>query len=529
MTERKSKLAGSQAGTILVMVIFMSVLLAGSATYLLARTRSELFNQNYRKTEQTAMHYAISGMTIAMVTVNSGRWNSGPSGDMNEWLWPLDPIEDGNPGRYIVDDGTYSVRVKNLGDMWYELTSVGECDSGLVGTISRTVVLRVRDRDFFSRWALYLEHGDGIVDDTNNWYGNVHTNTCLRMRNRILGQGAHFYDEVTSCNPPQDYPVWEVGGCAEAVFEEPPIWNAEEIELPPTTAFATLRATAEEGDGEWHTIGDNAAKIWVGENGISIIPLGNFKDIDIDFEKDWSWSKGYHQEVTITIRDNDDWEEHDETFDVPHNGVVFSEREIEGVQGEIYDRFTLACGTGYVKIAGDIMYVDDHDRNPYKYDYRDPEDPDNFEYNNKYRGDACFAIMAKKDILLSNHDDRHREGHHQSKTDDEKDLVMHGVFAAGIGDPPADGAVRWWNWGEGDYNTVKRDLRVYGAMIADGVGPIGGMTVGHFKGWTSGGVPVGGYNNSVFKYDHGLRSNPPPHFMEITLPLYVGWEFRRRG
>jgi hypothetical protein len=520
------KNAESQAGTILVMVIFMSVLLASSATYLLTRTRTEIFRQRFRKYTQAATQYAISGMIIAQVNVNAANWDSGPSGEENYVLYSHDSTDNGVPGGYIVNDGTYSVRLNNLGNLWYEMTSVGKAgaDDSLVGEITRTIRLRVRDRDFFSRWSLYLENGDAIVDDTNNWYGDVHTNEYFRCRNRIPGLGAHFYGFVTSCNEPRDYA--EYGGAAEAVYEKTPVFNADPINLPATKAFVDLRTVAEKDAGAWVTLekdGRQAVKYCEGPNGIAIEALNEFGSIELEFNKDW-YGGNLRQEVNLRITDDMGYT-HTETLEVPDNSVIHFKGKldgvpahagIEGIKGEVYGRFTLACETGYIKISDDIEYEDKWGRHPYKYKSWNPEDPDNFVIDNKYKGNACLAAMAKKDILLSNHDG-------------DLDLIIHGVFAAGVGDPPCDGAVRWLDTSESGWSTLKRDLRFYGAMIADGVMTSTGMTIGHFKGWTSGGSHAGGYNNSVFKYDHGLRTNPPPHFMEIQIPLYVGWQLQRGG
>ncbi len=518
MNKAASRKTLEQAGTVLVMVVFISMLLAGSATYLLARTRTEVFRQRYRRYIQSATQYAISGMTIAMVQINSAQWNGGPSGEENEVLWNADPTDDNWPGSYIINDGTYSVRLNNLGNMWYELSSVGVAGDNMTGDIKRVVRLRVRDRDFFSRWSMYLESGDAIVDDTNKWYGDIHTNECIRFRNRLPAPGpdnhAHFYGAVTACNQPRDYPVWEVGGADEAEYHStPPVWNSREIHLPPTTAFAELKNIAETDAGQEENWGGDAIRVRRGPNGISIRPGNNFGRVELEFEGDYH---GYSpdQELRITVWDT--WGESDShKIDVPTNAVVYCDCEIDGVEGEIVDRVTVASATGCVKISDDIEYEDRHHRNPYKYNPSAPPGWPDFTPDNHYRGEACLAIMAKKDILLSNHNGN------------DNNLVVHGVLAAGVGDPPMDGAIRWFDTTETGWNTLMSDLRIYGAMIADGVMTSTGMVIGHFKGWSSGGTPFGGYTNSKIVYDQSLRSSPPPHFMEITMAMYVGWEFDR--
>ena len=509
-----------QTGTVLIMVIFISMLLAGSAAYLLARTRTEVFRQHYRKYIQSATQYAIGGMTIAMVQINSAQWIGGPSGESNEVLWAADPTVDTWPGSYIINNGTYSVRVNNLGNLWFELTSTGTAGDDMTGDIKRVVRLRVRDRDFFSRWSLFLENGDGIVDDTNSWYSDVHTNECLRFRNRKPEPDhARFYGAVTACNEPQDYPVWEVGGAATAeYFSQPPVWNSQPISLPPTTAFSTLKTLAETGAGPVENWGGDTIRVRRGPNGISIMPGNNFGKIEFKFEEDWH---GFTPDQEVRIYYWDKYGDRNDTkIDIPHDAVIYCDTEIEGVEGEIVDRMTICSATGYIKISNDIEYEDRGHDHPYDYDASNPGDPNNFTPNTSggpsgYNNNACLAIMAKHDILLSNHNGN------------DTDLIIHGVLAAGVGDPPMDGAIRWYDTTESGWNNVMADLRIYGAMIADGVMTSTGMVIGHFKGWSSGGVPSGGFTNSHIVYDQSLRAAPPPHFMEIAIAMYVGWEFDR--
>jgi len=58
--------------------------------------------------------------------------------------------------------------------------------------------------DFYERWAKCLKEGDGIVDDTNNWYGMSGPNEIIKFRDRS-GIGQHFYGDVTSQKNPPDY------------------------------------------------------------------------------------------------------------------------------------------------------------------------------------------------------------------------------------------------------------------------------------------------------------------------------------
>lgn len=498
---------GREAGTILIMVIFMCILLSGTATFMLTRTRAEIRRQMGRRFLEAATQNAVGGLTIAMVHVNGSDYRDGK----NWILYSCDRSEDDLPGRYIINDGTFSVRVNNLGKNapnWYKLTSVGTAGNNITGEIRRVVVVRVREYDFFSSFNLYVENGYAVVDDPNQWFGDIHLNRYLRFRNRIPGVGAKFYGHVSACYEPKDYV--EYGGKAEAYYKYTPTWGAKEIELPPVTSFDTLKQKAEDGATLSYKVPD-AARVLVGANGISILPDGQgMNKLELHFDKEWDAAKGSYQVVTIHIWDKNNNLD-SRTIEVPQDAVVFSQRRIDGLQGNIYGRLTVACQTGQVELSDDIWYVDDEDRHPFEYDQSRPEQPDNFTHNPDYNGKACLAVIAKLDVLLTS-----RNG--------DRDLVVMGAFAGGVGGADMDGGVRWLYTNEYGWNRIMRDLRIYGSMIADGY-----RDWGHFKGWTSGGNYAGGYNNSTFLYDPDLLTAPPPDFMEIERPRYAGWQFLRRG
>ena len=525
-----------EKGTVLIMVTFLSLLLACSAAYLLTRARTEVFRQHFRKYEQQAFQYAISGMNIAIVKVNSAATAengyipdpANPNELLNSVLYNADSTIDANAGPgYLIpdppdipDEGTYYVTVKRLTYRWYELTSTGTAGDDLVGDIQRTIKYRVKDRSSYSKWSLYCENGVGVVGDTNVWYGDIHTNKWLLLRNRIEGLGAEFYGNVTACSEPVDYV--ESGGVAEAIFHRTTNWNADRIDLPETTSFAELRSSAQSGSGEWVTLAGpdtEVAEIWVGENGVSVLPLDDFRSLNLVFSKveDEENEGVYHQKLEIIVSDGND--EFTYTINsLPNDATVHSATGIAGIEGTIYGRVTVANEVGEAFISDDIIYEDDDGNHPYEYDEEKQGDPENFQLNPAYNGSACFALMSKNSIILKNHNGYGRG---------DPNLVIHGVYAAGIGGEEADGAVRWLDTDEEGYDVVQGDLRLYGSMIADGESNGAGNVAAHFKGWTSGGVTVGGYQTSQFRYDYGLLSSPPPNFIEVYQPIYEGWQLIR--
>jgi hypothetical protein len=153
---------------------------AGLTCTLLVRTHTESKFQRARVNRIKALHITLGGLDIAMVQVGAASYTAGPTGDRNAVLYNADSTENGQPGSFIVDNGTYKVQVNNLGSLWYELIS-----TNTAGEDSREVKLRVREKDYFSKYSLFAENGHVVVDDTNRWHGDVHVNRELRFRNRI--------------------------------------------------------------------------------------------------------------------------------------------------------------------------------------------------------------------------------------------------------------------------------------------------------------------------------------------------------
>jgi hypothetical protein len=472
-------------------------------------------------------------MVAEMVFISDSAYNAGPYTDRNAVLYNADSTEDSTPGGYIVDDGTYTVQVNNLGELWYELVS-----TSTVGEDTREIKLRVREKDFFSRYSLFAENGNVVVDDTNRWHGEVHVNKEVRFRNRISGTYARFYGLITSCELAKDYS--ENGGVAETrsnggfiggehfnMKADGPVdadghpcgW----VELPPATELTKLGQIARSGATK-QSFGspyDEAVHgaVWVGPGGVSI---QDGSATDMKTYLTFSDSSSSRRQMRV-VRKRGTTTVFDSTFTIPWEGVVHVQGDINGVSGDINSRTTLVSEAGYVNISDDIRYVDDSGRPVYLYDEGNPESEDNFTLNPDYMKDeSCqprvLAIMAKEDIIFLNQNGDAANDH---------DLCVSAVLASGIGGPASDGGVCWLDSGESregiSYDDPQRDLRLLGAMIADGAS--NGWA--HFKGWSLGGGGHGGYNNSVFFYDDNLKSNHPPYFLELEIPLYAALEITK--
>ncbi len=522
-----------EKGSAFIMVLVFSVTFAGLTSFLLMRVHTEARFQRARHDRIKALNVALGGINIAMVQVGASGYTAGPDADRNAVLYDADSTTGDGPGANIVDNGTYMVQVNYLGDLWYELIS-----TGTIREETREIKLRVREKDYFSRYSLFAENGNIVVDDTNRWHGSIHVNKEVRFRNRISGTYAKFYDLVSSCEAAVNYS--ESGGYQEtrdnggfiggerfSMKDEGPASGGHPygwVELPEATELSKLGTTARTGSTQV-THGnpyDEAlhGKAWEGPNGISI-QLGTYGD-DVKTYLEFKDTATEHRVVQV-IRKYGAQTIFNKSFTLPWEGLVHIEGNIDGIKGDVNSRTTVVSETGFVNISDDIRYVDDQGRPVYLYDKNNPESEDNFTLNPDYMKDETgeprvMAIMAKKDIVFVNQDGDQTNDH---------DLCISAVLASGIGGSANDGGIRWIiqnNSREGvSWDDAQRDLRLLGGMIADGAS--NGWA--HFKGYSLGGGGHGGYNNSVFYYDDNVRSFVPPHFLEVETPLYAGLEITK--
>jgi len=512
--------ARNERGTALIMTLIFSITFAGLASFLLMRVRTEAKFQKSRNDRIKAFNIAMGGISAAMVKVGNSSYTAGPSGDRNAVLYNADSTEDSTPGSKIIDDGTYDVQVNNLGYLWYELVSISTA-----GEDTREIKLRVREKDYFSKFSLYAENADVVVDDTNRWHGDIHVNEELRFRNRISGTYAKFYGKATSCKNPTNYV--ESGGYEETLSSGGFIGGTDfnqgedgKIELPEATELTAIGTIARTGASKlsFGSPYDESqhGSVWQGANGISIEDGSlngmktyvTFSDSDIN-----------RRQMNVVRKTSGGTVVFNHTFTLPLDGVVHVEGDINGVKGDINSRTTLVSETGRVDISDDIVYVDNSGRPVYIYDDDNPGVEGNFVMNPDYMdGETTpprvLAIMAKEDIFFLNQD-----GHASG----DIDLCVSAILASGVGGADADGGIRWLYPTESGHeginqDTPMRDLRLMGAMIADGTS----YGWAHWKGTSS-----GGFTNSVYFYDYNVKANHPPHFLEIETPLYSGLEIVR--
>jgi len=351
--------------------------------------------------------------------------------------------------------------------------------------------VRVRERDFFSRYALFIEDGNVNIADTTSYYGPVHVNKNITFMDSVDGVGAQVHGFMSSCNK------FTFNGDAEAetVFYEgyaDGLGLDGWIDLPDPKAIESYRDdTGAFGAGGSSLWKDGARELRKGPGGFAV--TGNvYTYIELIYDKATDT-----QYVKFTIRDTSGGllftSSLTSDYEMPDPAVIHVQKSIHGLKGELNTAATIVAGTksdnSDICLTADIYYVDDEGDHPRIFD---PDHPENENYlpNPNYNGDAVLGIIAKQDVLYTG-------------AEDDKNLEVNGAIMA------ITGQVKW-----GGGSTDKDHLRVFGARISSG------RT--YRASWG------GGYNNSgVYVYDDRLRCAPPPKFLTVDKPMYIGFEVVR--
>jgi hypothetical protein len=176
-------------------------------------------------------------------------------------------------------------------------------------------------------------------------------------------------------------------------------------------------------------------------------------------------------------------------YEMQNPAIIHVENSINGIKGELHDAATIVSERGDLNITADLYYVDDEGDHPMIFDPDNPAN-DNYLSNPDYDGNAVLGLIAHSDILYTG-------------AEDDKNLEINGAIIA------LTGQVKWAGSGDKDH------LRVFGARVSDG-------QTYRYSGFS------GGYNNSgVYIYDDNLRVTPPPKFLPLEKPLFVGFQVIR--
>lgn len=481
MITAKSRVA--QRGSVLVFVLMFAIVVGGAATALIAESNYGLRLRRNENILYRTLQDVVNGLDMARNAIQTASYDDDGH---NLALWTIDSTEDGNPGAdYLIDNGRVCVTVSYLGNFWYELYATATSPDG---HITKEVKLRVRERDFFSRYALFIENGDARIADTTSYYGPVHVNKNVIFNDSIDDVGARVYGFMSSTlsftfNGDAQKETKFYQGYADDLGK--PGW----VDLPDPKALEEYKdETGAYGGGAtvlWSTgSGGDIKELRKGPGGFSV--NGNvYTYIEMIYDRDTRT-----QYVKFTIKDTSGATLFTSSttgdYIMPDPGIVHVEKAIRGLKGELHDSATIVSETDDVRISADIYYVDDEGDHPMIFD---PDNPANENYlpNPDYSGNAVLGIIAHADILYTG-------------SEDDKNLEINGAIMA------MTGQVKWGGSGDKDH------LRVFGARISDG-------QTYRSAGWS------GGYDDSgVYVYDDNLRCTPPPKFLPLEKPLFIGFE-----
>jgi len=480
------QLSERQKGSILVFVLVFAIVVGAAAFALVAESNAglklrQMENKNYR-----TLVDCLNGLDIARNAVETSNYDSDGH---NLALWNIDSSADGAPGASpLVDNSRVTVTISYLGSFWYELTSIASSNDG---EISKEVKERVRERDFFSRYALFIENGDVRVGDTTSYYGPVHVNKNVIFNDSVSGVGAQVYGFMSSTvpftfNSNAESETQFYQGYADDLGKDG--W----IDLPDSKAVEDYKndtgAYGGSGTVLWTTgSGGNLVELRKGPGGFSV--NGNvYTYITMSFDKATKT-----QYIQFTIRNTSGAVIFTSTltsdYQMPDPAILHVEKAIMGLKGEIRGAATVVSETDDINISADLYYVDDEGDHPMIFD---PLNPSNTNYlpNPNYEGNAVLGLIAYQDILYTG-------------AEDDKNLEINGAIMA------MTGQVKWGGSGDKDH------LRVFGARISDG------------QTYRSSGSS-GGYNDSgVYVYDDNLRVSPPPKYLPVEKPLFLGFQVVR--
>ncbi len=494
-----------EKGNILVLLLIVMIILSAGLMALMSVSMHEMQATEMRYEGRKALFNALKDARTIQYAIKYSPYDGN---GRNEWLLANAPAGVGECSTYF-DNGDRQVYIYNIDEEWSSIT----CVTNIVGYgYQKEVSFRVQGRTPLAEYQLFVNSG-AVVDDANKWYGKVHSNTGLNFRNQQSGVGAHFYDEVTTVSGCHDYV--ESGGVAEATFHAG-VSLSDPIEWPDVSDINYLVTKVQGGGMSSYVLKNQYGATGYGEikhgpNGYYITKGTNTSKVNVEFIND----PGNRGKVWFNITDSsgnplklDDGHGglmNIPQYDVPNEQIIMVEGDITALKGEVNGRCTVVSETGHVHLPDDLVYEDNNDEKPYNYVYGGT--PDDFPKNPNYTGNSVLGVIAAQNVLFSG-------------DDDDLDLELHGIFAAGVGEKQSDLYAGWLEyWGGfrykyklGDYAaTLKRNIRLYGSVISYGY---------HYKGWSGGAGK--GFKSSSFRWD----LQRPPSFVSIKKAKFAAWRIQ---
>lgn len=473
-----------QRGSILVFILVFALVIGAASAALIGETNAGLRLRKTRSDEYRALADCLNGLQNAKNAIEVSPYDA--TGH-NLALWNLDQTVGDGPGpNPLIDNGRVTVTVSCLGDFWYELDATA---SSTDGKIEKEVKLRVRERDFFSRYALFIENGDVNIADTTSYYGPVHVNKNVSFRDSVAGVGAQCFGFVSSTLP------FTFNGNAEAETKfyqgfADDLGKDGWIDLPPRTSVEEYRdftGAYEPGAQTLWSTGPaaNDIKIKKGAGGFSVSGGNPYTYVELIYDRATK-TQYVRFKITDTAHNVLYTSPLSSEYEMGEETIIHVEGSIRGLKGELHDAATIVSENADISITADLYYVDDEGDHPMLFDPANPGN-DNYLQNPDYDGNAVLGVVAYSDILYVG-------------SEDDANLEINGAVMA------MTGAVKWYGGFEN-----KSHLRVFGSRISDN-------QTYRYSGNS-------GYDESgVYIYDDNLRYSPPPKFLPVAKPLFLGFE-----
>jgi len=486
-------------GAILIFVLAVATV-AGAATFaLLQYANAGLAAQRVEKDYAQALENALSGLEIARNTIDASNYADYSGEKHNVFLW----TEYSTASPFVLN-GISTVTVNYLGSSWYELLS-----TSTVGDITKQVKLRVREKDYYSRYGTFVASSNEVtIEDNASLYGSVHANGKIVFEDDITGVGAKCFGLVTSTN---NF-TFNKNAQAETNFYAGYADNlGYKIDMPPVTKIYNSKNpndpnTLKGFTGAWGASGTliysddpdpKKAKVQFasGPGGFSVVTSAP-RDVYVQFIN----KVGNRKKVKITIKNAGTtlYPTGGATgiFDITPGGTLYEEpvihvggsANIAGIMGELDGRVTVCCESN-ISISADLVYEDDNYQKAMLFDPNDPR-TDNYLPNENYCNylnavPSALGLIAANDILYTG-------------SEDDANLEVNAAMIAITSDIKSGTADKGY-------------LRTFGSRCANG--KIEPSTSGH-----------GYLLSAVHIYDELGCLNPAPQFPSLFIPFYTALE-----
>ncbi len=343
----------TEQGMTLIILLVLMIVVVGAATVFFKRSVNEVKYQRNNTAATQAVWNANALVEEAKYQIETSGYDS--TGN----LWLSNAIST-NPA-IANEKGT--VLVGALTSPWYELRA-----TSTTSNITKTLVVRVRDRDVFSKY-LFFTSNDDINIGTTTTKGQIHTNQSL---NFYYG-GAQIMELATA--------VTGFGFGSGADWSNTDFYGGYNpagatVGWPQVSQLSALETTA---------IGPYK----VSSSSSDYSGMGTF-NTEIEFLGD---------QVRIVARSLGGSILSDATHPMPANGLIYVEGDVTSMKGDLNGQVSVAT-LGKVDITGPIKYVD-ADNDPKYHNDTGGWTIDEYVDNPAYNGTSVLGVMSQYDITVT--------------------------------------------------------------------------------------------------------------------------------